>query len=124
MAVSSAVRMLSVACLVLSAAGMRRLGDCSSSADCGPSACCVVSFNRFSVPQCDPLGDLGAWCRIMNPPRELDLAYPNGLQISVRDAYRGMCPCRPGLICSRATSTCQLPRDSTQYQEDNSVSED
>ncbi|XP_069994582.1 astakine isoform X2 [Penaeus vannamei] len=124
MAVSSAVRMLAAACLVVSAVGMRRLGDCSSSADCGPGACCTIGFNRYSVPQCTPLGDLGDWCRIMNPPRELNLAYPNGLQIVLTDTYHGMCPCRPELVCSRASSTCQLPNESTLDQEDNSLYRD
>lgn len=95
------------------------MGDCSINSHCGPSACCVVGYDRYSFPQCSPLGEVGSWCRIMSSPRPMTLAYPNGLMIHLQDAYHGMCPCRPGLVCSRMSSTCQLPE--IPVEEENSL---
>lgn len=89
--------------------GTPLIGECSVNSHCGPSACCLVGFDRYSFPQCSPLGDVGSWCRVMGRPEPKTLAYPNGLLIELQEAYTGFCPCRPGLACSRTSSTCQLP---------------
>ncbi|XP_042220911.1 astakine-like [Homarus americanus] len=98
--------------VLLSVAGLA-LGRCSSSTDCGSLECCNVGMMRYSIPQCVPLGDLGSWCRINAEPVDLSLHYPNNQNINVKGGYLLMCPCRPGLVCSRESSTCQLPTQDT-----------
>ncbi|XP_069180565.1 astakine isoform X1 [Procambarus clarkii] len=84
-------------------------GHCTSTPSCGPSACCRVGQMRYSIPSCTPLGDLGHHCYYPGGSQDMTLHYPNGLQIKVEDAYLGMCPCRAGLECSRTSRTCQPP---------------
>lgn len=85
------------------------LPECKASSGCGPDACCLVGFERYSFPRCAPRGNVGDWCRIQNSPREMTLGYPNGLVLELQEAYHGFCPCRAGLLCSRTTSQCSLP---------------
>nr|ABQ23255.1 astakine 2a [Pacifastacus leniusculus]ABQ23256.1 astakine 2b [Pacifastacus leniusculus] len=114
----SGVMVLVLMCGVTMAAH-RRLGHCSSTASCGPSSCCRVGQMRYSIPTCVPHGDLGDWCKISAESQDMTLNYPNDLQIKIEDGYLGMCPCRAGLVCSRTSSTCQLPTRNT--PEDNTL---
>ncbi|XP_045617935.1 astakine isoform X2 [Procambarus clarkii] len=95
--------------LLVMMCGVTLANHCTSSASCGPSACCRVGQMRYSIPSCTPLGDLGHHCYYPGGSQDMTLHYPNGLQIKVEDAYLGMCPCRAGLECSRTSRTCQPP---------------
>lgn len=96
------------------------MGECSTSAHCGgETTCCLVGFDRYSSPRCAPRGNIGDWCRIEGTPRHMVLPYPNGIVVEVEEAYHGMCPCLPGLVCSRISSTCQLPEAAS--DEENSL---
>ncbi|KAK7074636.1 hypothetical protein SK128_021682 [Halocaridina rubra] len=92
------------------------MGSCGANNQCGPSTCCLVGYARYSIPGCSPLGDVGSWCRISDLPREMRLSYPTGVYVHLQEAYFGMCPCRPGLVCSRTSSTCQLPEFSSEEE--------
>ncbi|XP_076057015.1 astakine-like [Oratosquilla oratoria] len=83
-------------------------GICQDNEGCGPSHCCLVAFGRYTSPTCAPLGEVGSYCR-PNKSRQFELGYPNGHVLKVKRGYHGMCPCRPGLVCCRATAMCSLP---------------
>lgn len=101
---------LTLVCLVTQLAlAAPKVGNCSTSSDCEPSACCLLGYTRHSYPYCEPRGDVNSWCRLMGQPQELILSYPNGLEVEVEAVYIGMCPCRAGLVCSETPSTCQQP---------------
>ncbi|KAK3851718.1 hypothetical protein Pcinc_041648 [Petrolisthes cinctipes] len=90
------------------------VGDCSTNAHCGPSFCCRVGRNRYSVPTCSPLGDIGDYCSLSHyNSRPFTLHYPGGIKAEVAEGHLGLCPCEVGLSCSKSTSTCQPSRPST-----------
>lgn len=80
---------------------------------------CITSSytgrNRYSVPQCTPLGKVDDFCSLSHPdPRPFTLHYPNGIQVDVEEAHLGLCPCEDGLTCSSVTSTCQVSTSNPQ----------
>ncbi|KAG8188277.1 hypothetical protein JTE90_012110 [Oedothorax gibbosus] len=82
--------------------------ECSSARDCGPNACCRIGMQRYALPECSPLGDIGDPCRMGAEPEERTLFYPNQIFRYIEDSYALFCPCRPTLTCTR--NVCSEPQ--------------
>ncbi|XP_068206682.1 astakine-like [Palaemon carinicauda] len=83
--------------------------ECSTSDDCPWNGCCLVGFERFSLPKCVIRGNVGDWCRIDSSPMPMKLGYPNGIVAKLEAVHLGFCNCLPGLFCARNTSKCDHP---------------
>ncbi|XP_054167352.1 astakine-like, partial [Oppia nitens] len=77
---------------------------CHKQDDCPINYCCVLGFERYSIPHCQPMGKFDDWCRLYNEPQQRSLAYPNGQHIDT-EVYIQFCGCSDGLVCQRAKCT-------------------
>lgn len=70
--------------------------------------CCTIGYQRYSTPQCSPLGKEGDNCysEENNQPQDLFISFPNGFGFYVGDVYRFFCPCQNHLTCEE--NTCVL----------------
>ncbi|KAH7979163.1 hypothetical protein HPB49_008514 [Dermacentor silvarum] len=78
--------------------------SCTGPQDCLHDECCVVGMQRYSVPQCQKLGQIGDTCRPYNAPENRTLWYPynGGVQQKNMATYTLLCPCAGGLHCTAA----------------------
>nr|DAA34752.1 TPA_inf: ixodegrin [Amblyomma variegatum] len=92
-------------CIMVGTVWAFRLPDsCTGPEDCLPDECCVVGMQRYSVPRCEKLGQIGATCRPYNVPENRTLWYPHngGVQQRNHATYTLLCPCTSGLQCTEA----------------------
>lgn len=93
----------------------RDIDACQSSADCPFGQCCVIGMTRYSFPRCQPLGQMGHFCRMDNEPENRTLFYPNGLMIDVVDIYTVSCPCDIGFVCRSNVCLTEDSYDDNNY---------
>lgn len=102
-----ALCLCAVAC---SLSAFRMPGSCTGPEDCESGECCVVGMQRYSVPRCEKLGQIGDTCRPYGLPGNYTLWYPHTSEVQENhDTYTLLCPCDSGLRCSRAQ--CQPNQD-------------
>ncbi|XP_072144799.1 astakine-like [Dermacentor andersoni] len=92
-------------CLMIGTAWTFRLPQsCTGPQDCLHDECCVVGMQRYSVPICQKLGQIGDTCRPYNTPENRTLWYPynGGVQQKNSATYTLLCPCAGGLHCTAA----------------------
>uniref|UniRef100_A0A147BRC8 Prokineticin domain-containing protein n=1 Tax=Ixodes ricinus TaxID=34613 RepID=A0A147BRC8_IXORI len=82
---------------------------CSGPEDCQPGECCVLGMQRFSIPNCRKLGQIGDTCRPNNAPENRSLWYPRGIEFASHNTYTLFCPCDAGMTCWDAR--CQPTKD-------------
>ncbi|KAJ9600273.1 hypothetical protein L9F63_009449 [Diploptera punctata] len=99
--------LLSSAALVQAEVSRPSYFECLDSDECDTSQCCLLSQQRYSIPACRQLGDVGSSCRPNNKPRDFDVIYPDGYNAIIKNAYLNICNCQHGLECNRKTGTCQ-----------------
>ncbi|XP_064465739.1 astakine-like [Ornithodoros turicata] len=89
-------------CILVSICRARIPGSCTGPEDCQPDECCLVGMQRYSIPRCEKVGQIGATCRPYNLAEDRTLYYPHGTVIETRSTYTLLCPCDAGLTCSGA----------------------
>uniref|UniRef100_A0A224YLN4 Ixodegrin B n=1 Tax=Rhipicephalus zambeziensis TaxID=60191 RepID=A0A224YLN4_9ACAR len=101
---SATLGLLCVCVMIASVWTFRLPQSCSGPQDCAHDECCVVGMQRYSVPQCLKLGQIGDTCRPYNVPENRSLWYPHngGVLQQNRDTYTLLCPCAGGLHCTAA----------------------
>nr|CAD7445645.1 unnamed protein product [Timema bartmani] len=81
---------------------------CQDSTECGVGRCCSIAGNRYSVPACGALQEVGGSCRPDgHRTYNMSLTYPDGATVNFTNIYYLFCACAPGLECDIATSSCQ-----------------
>ncbi|XP_037283920.2 astakine [Rhipicephalus microplus] len=78
--------------------------SCGGPQDCARDECCVVGMQRFSIPHCMKLGQIGETCRPYNAPQNRTFWYPyhGGTLKQNSNTYTLFCPCAGGLQCTAA----------------------
>nr|XP_046481483.1 astakine-like [Neodiprion pinetum]XP_046481484.1 astakine-like [Neodiprion pinetum] len=84
--------------------------QCQSNSECTPGYCCTIGKQKFSIPQCKLMRDIGDVCR---PDGSITLnttlMYPDGSQIELTEVHDMFCPCGYGLSCDRRDAVCRDP---------------
>ncbi|KAI1278033.1 Astakine [Halotydeus destructor] len=89
-------------CLIVSVVKSYPTGKsdmCRSSSECSNSECCLIGFQRYSMPSCQPRGVLGDWCFERPEPQNRTLFFPNNQPLTFTDTFHLFCPCSDGLVC-------------------------
>jgi hypothetical protein len=76
-----------------------------------------TGFQRYSIPNCEPLLKDGESCKpgepfITNGTR----GFPDGTTMELEDVYMMFCPCAIGLACDREAFVC---RDASEMKDFN-----
>jgi len=78
---------------------------CTANRECSAAHCCVLGFERYSLPRCQALGSYGDWCFERSRSSNRTLIYPTGEVVHFEDTYNLFCPCAEGLTCR--DNTCK-----------------
>ncbi|XP_066994930.2 astakine [Anabrus simplex] len=82
--------------------------ECQDSKECGPGSCCAIGANRYSVPMCQRMHEVGESCRGRGQePMNTTVGYPDQSKVELTNVYWLFCPCADGLVCEKPSSTCQ-----------------
>lgn len=89
------------------ALGRPKYIKCGESSECGTWECCAIGTDRFSLPRCLPLADVGDFCSPGGEaPENATLIYPDNREVFLPAVHRRVCPCSPGLVCDPLRSAC------------------
>lgn len=85
--------------------------SCTGPEDCLPGECCVIGMQRYSMPRCEKVGQIGDTCRPYNPPENRTVWYGPRLEQQNHNTYVLFCPCANGLQCTAAQCQPATPHD-------------